>query len=66
VDGLVDIDDSQAGLDGNLRGIIPVAAPGPPRADGHVMLPAIGQRLTALFDCRWAGDKGAGSDGANQ
>jgi hypothetical protein len=89
VDGLVDIDDSQAGLDGNLRGIliesydpvhgahleeglavverkIPVTAPGPARADGHVMLPAIGQSLAALFDCRWAGDKGARSDGANQ
>ncbi len=89
VDRLVDIDESRAGLDRDLRGLlveledpvhgahveqgvavverkVPVAAPGPACADGHVVLPAVGQRLAALFDRRWAGDKGARSDGANQ
>ena len=89
MDSLVDIDESRAGLDGDLRGRlveledpvhgahvkqgvavverkIPVAAPGPPRADGHAVLSAVGQRLAALFDRRWAGDKGPRSDGANQ
>ncbi len=42
------------------------AAPGSARADGHVVLLAVGQCLAALFDRRWTGDKGTGSDGANQ
>ena len=45
---------------------VPVAAPGPACADGHVVLPAVGQRFAALLDRRWAGDKGARADGANQ
>ena len=45
---------------------VPVAAPGPTCADGHVVPPAVGQRLAALFDRRWKGDKGVRSDGANQ
>ncbi len=45
---------------------VPVAAPGPAGADGHVVLPAVGQRLAALLDRRGAGDKGMRADGANQ
>ena len=89
MDRLVDIDESHAGLDGDLGGLlvefddpvhgahiekgvavverkVPVAAPGPACADGHVVLPAVGQCLAALFDRRWVGDKGMRSDGANQ
>ena len=45
---------------------VAVSSSGPSRADGHVVLPAVSKRLAALFQCRWAGDKGARSDGADQ